>query len=73
MAFSQKDPHSILICKGTNGPTILIRYCIGAYSYVENSMSNINDVLGVVLTSAHWVMVAQWPVDHCTDRELFPW
>ncbi len=37
--------------------TILIKYCIGAYSYVENNMNNTNNVLGVVLTSAHWVLL----------------
>ena len=67
MAFLQKDPHSIWICKGKNGPTILVRYHIGAYSHVENNVNNINDVLGVVLTSAHWVMVAHWWVDHCSS------
>jgi hypothetical protein len=66
VAFSQKDPHSISICKGTNGRIILITYFIGAYSYVEINMNNINNVFGVVLTSAHWVMAAHWPVDRCT-------
>ena len=38
---------------------------MSTYNYIENNMNDINDVLGVVLTSAHWLMAAHWLADHC--------
>ena len=42
---------------------------MSTYNYIENNMNDINDVLGVVLTSAHWLMAAHWLVDHCTTTK----
>ena len=42
---------------------------MSTHKYIGNNMNDMNDVLAVVLTSAHWLMAAHWPVDHCTNRE----